>query len=137
MDNAAERYAQLLPLLEGSRPTWDKLIGFIGQNYEMQEKWDAKKPSSNYRNELKYQRGGKTLVTLYLREGYFEVNVVFGKGDMGKFVQQRDEFSPEIRELYDSIEICHGQKWLFIEVRDDSPLEDIFKLLLIKRKPSQ
>ncbi|MCL2354031.1 MAG: DUF3788 domain-containing protein [Defluviitaleaceae bacterium] len=130
-------YEYLLPALGGSKTAWDELMAFINQNYEMEEKWDTKKPSSEYRNELKFRRGGKTLLALYLRDGFFEVNIIFGKGEMEKFEQSRSDFSAEIQKIYDDVEICHGQKWMFIEMYDSSLLEDIFKMLLIKREPNR
>jgi len=137
MGSTAKAYEELLPLLGDSKSAWDELTAFINQHYEMDEKWDAKKPASNYRNELKYQRGGKTLTTLYLRDGYFEVNIICGKSEMEIFEQRRDEFSPKIQKAYDDVEVCHGQKWMFVELHDNSLLDDIFKLLLIKRKPNR
>jgi len=137
MDKSIVEYEALIPLLLDAKNTWDKLLDFINTHYKITEKWDAKKPTSEYRNELKLQSANKTLITLYLREGYFEANIVFGKGDIEKFETARDTFGTEILELYDSVEICHGQRWLFIEMRDDNLLEDIKNMLLLKKKPNK
>jgi len=42
---------------------------------------------------MKFRRGGKTLVTLYARDGFFIVSIVLGKVEREVFDYKRSEFS--------------------------------------------
>ncbi|MDR2530648.1 MAG: DUF3788 domain-containing protein [Oscillospiraceae bacterium] len=119
---------------------WTRLLELIRTHYEMDELWTEGKATgklANYRNEMKFRRGGKTLVTLYLREGFFTVCVILGKAEREKFDLERGAFSDYIRIVYDQTHTYHDGKWLGIEVRDETYIDDIMRLLLIKRKPNR
>ena len=137
MQNRNKEYAELLPLLGDVLPAFDELIGFINQHYEMEELWRTGKPSGAIYNELKFRRGGKTLIALYLREGYFISLIVLGKAEREKFEQRTDEFTPKFCELYEEAPTYHDGKWLNIEVRDNALVDDMSNLLLIKRRPNR
>lgn len=135
MDIAGDSFGNAVSLLKGSRTAFDKLISYIGAHYVMEEMWKEGKPKSNYRNELKYRRGGKTLVTIYIREDFFKVCVVLGRAEREKFEQARDTFSECMKRIYDGTETLHDGKWLGVDVRDETPVDDIIRLLQLKRKP--
>jgi len=86
---------------------------------------------------LKFRRGGKTLVTLYARDGYFKVNIVFGKDERTKFEECQAEFCDAIRKIYEDANTYHDGKWLWIDICDDTLFDDIARLLKIKRKPNR
>jgi D-alanyl-D-alanine carboxypeptidase len=86
---------------------------------------------------LYFKRGGKTLVTLAVREGYFIACIVLGKDERAKFEEQRKSFGEEICKEYDTTEIYHDGKWMGFDIYDDSLVDDIFRLLQIKRKPNR
>jgi len=132
-----KEYEKLLPMLGSATPAWMELIGFINQNYEMEELWHEGNPSKNHYYELKFRRGGKTLITLYLREGYFITNIILGKAEREKFEQRSDEFSPKFREIYEEATTYHDGKWIFIDTYDNALISDMSKLLLIKRRPNR
>lgn len=68
---------KITELLGNAKTAWDHHLAAIRNDYEMDELWDG--------NELKFRRGGKTLVTLYIKEGFFTVLVIFGKVEREKF----------------------------------------------------
>jgi hypothetical protein len=86
---------------------------------------------------LFFNRSGKALISLHLRENYFLACVVLGAKEREKFDEQRDSFSAAICAVYDEAEVLHDGKWLGFEVRDDSLVDDIFRLLPLKRKPNR
>ena len=131
---------ELEPMLKGAFPAFIHLIGYIRFNYVMDEIWT---PGTNtgklsaYQNELKFRRGGKTLVTLYARDGFFKVVLILGKDERVKFEERKSEFSDAIRKIYDDTHTYHDGKWLGIDVFDNTLIDDIIRLLRMKRKPNR
>jgi len=119
---------------------WEKLIDFIRTNYTMDELYTEGKSTgklNNYCNELKFRRGGKTLITLYARDGFFIVSIVLGKTEREVFDRERENFSEAAQTIYDQTQTYHDGKWLGFEIRDDVLIDDITRLLNIKRKPNR
>ena len=92
---------------------------------------------SNGKDELKFRRGGKTILTIYIREKHFDFLVIFGKAEREKFEAQRGEFPQKIQEIYDNSKTYHDGKWMMIPVRDLQTLEAVKQLILIKKKPNR
>ena len=62
---------------------------------------------------------------------------MFGKIERELFEQRKDEFGEIVRNVYYDAETLHDGKWLGFEVRDESLVDDIIKLLEVKRKPNR
>jgi len=62
---------------------------------------------------------------------------VLGKNEREKFDEQRETFSDAVRKIYDETPIYHDGKWLGFEVRDEMLIDDIIRLLHVKRKPNR
>ena len=103
----------------------------------MDELWEEGKPTHKHYNNLRFRRGGKTLTTFCIREGYFIVCVVLGKEEREKFDEQQEAFGEVVRKVYDEEDILHDGKWLGFDVRDESLIDDIIRLFHIKRKPNR
>ncbi len=112
-----------------SYPAFSSLIEFLRSNYVMDELLN--------KNEFKFRRSGKTLVTFYLEEGFFKTLIIFGKIEREKFDLLRHEFSDYIQNYYDSSKTYHDGKWMFIEIHDSSCIEDICNMLKIKKRPNR
>ena len=91
----------------------------------------------NNKDELKFRRGGKTVLTIYIRENYFDFLLIFGKAERNKFEMQRSEFPQKIQEIYDISKTYHDGKWMFIPVADMEKLDAVKRLILIKKKPNR
>jgi len=130
-------YAEVKALLGDSASAWEKLIGYVRFHYEMDENWVEGKPTHKHYNNLFVKRSGKALLSLHLRDGFFLVCVVLGGKEREKFDEQRAEFGEAVRNLYDSSDSLHDGMWLGFEVRDDSLIDDIIRLVQIKRKPNR
>ena len=137
MDRPIKPYAQVEGMLQGASSAWEKLAGHIRCYYIMDEVWEAGNPAHKHYNNLRFRRGGKTLITLCLREGYFLVGVVLGREEREKFDEQREAFGEAVCKAYDEEETLHDGKWLGFEIRDDLLIDDIIRLLPIKRKPNR
>lgn len=114
---------------------WSRLCALIDERYEMDRLWDQGGKAWTY--EYKYRRGGKTLCALYAREDHIGFMVILGKDERAKFEADREHYSKEIQEIYDTAQTYHDGKWIMFEPVDSSLFQDFMKLLRIKRKPNR
>ncbi|MCL2837869.1 MAG: DUF3788 domain-containing protein [Oscillospiraceae bacterium] len=137
MDRAIKPYEQIETMLGKASGAFEKLVGNIRFYYVLDELWDEGNPTHKHYNNLRFRRGGKTLITLCLREGYFIACVVLGKDEREKFDEQRESFGEAICKEYDEAKTYHDGKWLGFDIRNESLIDDIVRLLHIKRKPNR
>ena len=137
MNAAIKPYAEVAARLGAASEAWEELTGRIRAAYVMDEVWMEGKPTHKYHSDLRFRRGGKTLVTLAVREGYFNACVVLGRDERERFEASRDGFGEVACRVYDDATTYHDGKWLGFEVSDDAPTDDIMRLLAIKRKPNR
>jgi len=137
MDRAIKPYAQVKAMIGSACCAWEKLVAHIRFYYVMDELWEEGNPAHKHYNNLRFRRGGKTLVTLCIREGYFIVCIVLGKDERDKFDKQREMFGQIVCKEYDETHIYHDGKWLGFNVHDESLIDDMIRLLPIKRKPNR
>lgn len=115
--------------------TWCTINCFIEDHYIMDIMWDHGGKTGV--SELKYRKGGRTFCALYPREKGMCILIIFGKGEREKFESTREDFSEHINRFYDNTHQYHDGKWLYLDVMDDTVMEDIERLLLIKKKPNR
>ncbi len=106
------------------------MASFIDCNYSMQALYNGK-------DELKFRKTNKTLVTFYMRESKLTVLIIFGKKEREAFESRREEFSSYINSYYDSSKTYHDGKWMFIDIADNSYTGEILKMISIKKKPNE
>ena len=137
MDRPIKPYDEVKAMLGTASPAWEKLTGHIRFHYMMDEVWVEGKPTHKGHNNLYFKRGGKSFTILSIREGYFIVTVVYGKDEREKFEQHREEFGEAVQREYDASESLHDGKWMVFDVYDGTLIDDIIKMLSIKRKPNR
>ncbi len=113
---------------------WNKLCALIDEHYDMDRLWG--KGGKAWKYEYKYRRGGKTLCALYARENCVGFMIVFGKDERSEFETEKENYSREVREIYDNAHTYRDGKWIMFEPTDTSLFDDFIKLLSIKRKPA-
>ena len=114
---------------------WQALCKFIEAQYEMEQLWNKGGKAGKY--EYKYRRGGKTLCALYLGENHLGFMVVLGKAEQQKFEELRNTFTATVQRLYDETHPYHDGRWLMLDVSAKLNIEDIERLLHIKRRPNK
>lgn len=83
---------------------------------------------------IKFKKAGKTLCTLYLREGYFTAMVVVGRKEKERVDAILPGCTEELQEIYAQTKEGNGQKWLMIDLEDDGGLyRDTLRLIAIRR----
>ena len=114
---------------------WAEIKDYLAENYDFTPEisfWGEK-----YGWTIRYRKSGKTLTALYPEEGGFTIQIILGKKEVEKFQASRDEFSPEIRDLFDVTKQLHDGRWLWISQPEMGNMDDIKGLLEIKRKPKK
>ena len=112
---------------------WNELHDFLNENYDFTPElsyWGDK-----YGWILRYRKGGKTLVAFYPENGGFTVQVILGKKEVEKFQIMREEISTDVVNLFDGTKQLHDGRWLWIKQPEIGTVDDIKKLILLKRKP--
>lgn len=89
------------------------------------------------KDELKFKQGKKTVVTVYTHEDRYTFLIIFGRQEREKFELLRESFSPWIQACYDNAETYHDGKWMFIDVTEPRQLEEIGRLIEIKKRPNR
>ncbi|MCL2745817.1 MAG: DUF3788 domain-containing protein, partial [Coriobacteriia bacterium] len=80
---------------------------------------------------------GKSLIILSIREDHFKACIVLGKNEREKFEEQQEAFSEAVRSVYDEAHTYHDGKWLGFDIYDDSLIDELIRLLHLKRKSNR
>lgn len=118
-------------------PLWNGLRAYIETIYQVKSKTSFSKCSAQPGWNVKYQKSGKSLCTLYPMEGFFIALVVIGakeESEAGAGVKL-GAFTPYVSELYRNTVSSCGGRWLMIRVDDSDVLEDVKRLIAIRVKP--
>lgn len=103
---------------------------FMRGKYRLDEIGDGK-------DELKFKQEKKTILTIYLREDRFSFLIIFGQKEREIFEAQAESFSDYICDHYNNSKTYHDGKWMLIDVTTMEQLEEVKKLILIKKKPNR
>ena len=130
-------------------PTWEQVTEYIGSplwaefNERIQSAYQIK-PCMEYSRcsmqagwNIKYKKGGKSLCTLYPMQGYFIALVVVGSHELTEAEFLMPQCSDYVQAVFKNTKTGNGQKWLMLDVRDRGIMDDVFRLInLRKRIPS-
>lgn len=106
----------------------------VKAKYNCREKIEFSSCSWEYGWNVKLKKSGKSLCTIYPREGYFTVLVVIGEKEREAAETLLQECTPELRDIYDQTKPGNGQKWLMIDLEDKEKMyTDIFRLIDTRR----
>lgn len=111
------------------------IVDEITKLYDMEQIWNNGGKKWTY--EYKFRKGGKTLCAFYFNDNTLGFMIIFGKDERIRFEEIRSELSFEVLETYDNAETFHDGKWVMFDITNNSIIEDLKKLLFIKRKPNR
>ena len=114
---------------------FNKIVDNITSLYDMEQIWNNGGKKWIY--EYKFRKSGKTLCAFYFKENMLGFMIIFGKDERTKVEEIRNELSSNILETYDNAQTFHDGKWVMFNITDNSIIEDLIKLLFIKRKPNR
>ena len=124
-------------ILDGAFQAFVLLLKFIRSHYTMDEVWKEVKPGNDDILHLRFLEGSRKLAAIKIRKGYFIIHIVFCKPEQKRFEAERTTFSSNICTVYDNTDISHvNDKWLYFEICDSTCVDELCRLIQIKRKPN-
>lgn len=127
-------------------PTWEQVTEYIGSplwaefNERIQSAYQIK-PCMEYSRcsmqagwNIKYKKGGKSLCTLYPMQGYFIALVVVGSHELTEAEFLMPQCSDYVQTVFKNTKTGNGQKWLMLDVRDRGIMDDVFRLINLRRR---
>ncbi|UWG96241.1 DUF3788 domain-containing protein [Dehalobacter sp. DCM] len=130
-------YEDIKEFIGQGEPFWSELLSYLDIKYQVQPKMAYSKCSAQPGWNVKYQKSSKSLCTLYPMEGYYIALVVIGAKEEEEAEMALGTFTPYVQNLYRKTSFSCGGRWLMIEVRDKSVLDDIKNLIAIRVKPKK
>lgn len=112
---------------------WNDICSYIAENYNLVT--ICKRGGIQGIYEYKFQKDGKNLCTIYVKNRCFEIRLGLGKKEQITFQLDRSSFSNEVLEIFDNTANRHNGKLLVLEITDMAILEDIKRLFLLKKEP--
>jgi hypothetical protein len=111
---------------------WDGIQKFMAKYYEIEP--ETVFYGSNYGWNIRYRKSGKTLCSLFPEKGSFTFLIVLGKKEVERAIEMLNEFDKTIQDIILNTEQLHDGRWLWIRVYKNEKMEDMKKLIQIKRK---
>lgn len=116
-------------------PLWKELRKRLEETYKVEPKLSYSSCSAQPGWNVKYQKSGKSLCTLYPMEEHFISLVVVGKKEEPEVEVLKSELSSYSEELYSKTRFSCGGRWLMLKVDSEAVLEDALKLISVRVKP--
>lgn len=123
--------SEILAALGVAAPLWELLTTYVHEAYAIEPTFYP--PSKNYGWDVKYRKGGKTLLSLTPDEGGFVALVVLGEKETE--AARELELGPHVRGVFDDARQLRDGRWLFVRVESERDVEDLEALLAVKRRP--
>lgn len=115
-------------------PLWTVLNDFLQESYGVLPKYSYSCCSMQAGWNVKYQKAGRALCTLYPMKGFFTALVVIGAKEEFEAGLLAPTLSDYVQGLINSTGMVMGGRWLMINVTDERILEDIKSLIQLRRK---
>lgn len=119
-----------------SNPFWVAFNKRIQSIYQIEPRMEHSQCSMQAGWNIKYKKSGKSLCTLYPMQGFFIALVVIGSHEITEAELLMPLCTGYVQTLFKNTKTGNGQKWLMIEVRDKETMEDVFRLINIRKRAS-
>lgn len=118
-----------------AKEVWLRLTGFVENNYNHEAELNY--GGKNYGWNVRYRKSGKTLFSMFPERNCFTVLLVLGKKEADKYNERQNEFGGYFKAVFDGSPQYHDGRWLWIKINDTHVVDDIERMILIKKKPSK
>ena len=112
---------------------WSTHHHFVSETYDLSPEWKYEGAKSGW--ALYCRKSGRALLTLSPDSAGLSALVVLGAKEAARALSVVEDFGPNVRERLETAQVFHDGRWLFIRVQDPRDVEDIQRLLLIKKNP--
>lgn len=117
-----------------NNPVFMQFCSEIKKTYQCSEKIEYSSCSWEKGWNVKFKKAGKSLCTIYPREGYFTVLIVVGQKEKAPVEEILPDCAPELQDIYAQIQEGNGQRWLMVDLEDKDRLyDDILRFIQIRR----
>jgi len=120
-----------------SKGYWCDLTTFISDNYGVSPKMTFSKCAAKPGWNVKYQKSGKSLCTLYPEKDSFTALVVVNEKEIDQISIRLGAFGYYFTDVFKNAGSLNGCRWLMLEVADKTTLDDIKEVLMLKVKPKR
>jgi len=117
-----------------ARELWRQINHFIQQRYKASPKIMHSICSGKPGWNVKYQKSGKSLCTLYPEKDGFVALVVIKLDLLPVIEALSEEFTAEVLQKIRTAKPFNGTQWLMLQVKSDLQLNDVKQLLLLKHE---
>lgn len=118
---------------DSAKGAWVQIRRFIADHYGLVS--DTVFYGAKYGWTIRYRKSGKTLCSLFPEKGAFTVLIVLGGKESEIAASLREELGPKVQKLIGDTKQLHDGRWLWIRLLTTSDVDDVIKLLQVKRKP--
>ncbi len=115
-----------------ARELWRQINHFIQQRYKASPRIMYSICSGKPGWNVKYQKSGKSLCTLYPEKDCFVALVVITLDLLPIIEALSKELTPEVIDTVRTSKPFNGTKWLMLRVKDEQVLSDVKQLLILK-----
>jgi hypothetical protein len=121
----------------GGKPgeAWLEIRNFIRDHYDIEP--ERIFGGAKHGWEIRYRKGGRTFCSITPEKGAVRVLIVLGREEAEKALAIKSELGSRTNEIIDGARQLHDGRWLWLRPSETSDVEDIKKLLQIKRKPKK
>jgi len=113
---------------------WQEINTFIQQKYQVSPKIAYSKCSAQKGWNVKYQKSGKSICTLYPENESFIVLVVI-KLELADIIKAMpNAYEPAVLRIVSTAQPFNGTKWLMIPVESEAILKSVQELLVFKQE---
>lgn len=116
-------------------PLWEEINGFLQENYGVEPRYSYSCCPAQPGWNVKYQKGGRSLCTLYPMSGFFIALIVIGTKEQTEAELLMPTCGGYTRELFFRTPFSAGGQWLMLAVTDEHTLDDAKRLIQVRRKP--
>lgn len=117
-----------------ANPLWEDLNSFLQENNQAEPNYSYSNCSGQPGWNVKYQKAGRSLCTLYPMSGFFIALVVIGTKEEAEADLMAPILSEHVQQLLASSVSVMGGRWLMIHVTDEQILDDVKRLIQLRRK---
>ena len=135
--NNALAYEDIFSYINEPALTWWKALNtFIQQKYQVPPKISYSKCSAQKGWNIKYQKSGKSLCTLYPEKESFIILIVI-KLELVDFIESMaSSYDPTVMKIVRTAQPFNGTKWLMIRVESEAIMKNVQDLLVFKLEMS-
>lgn len=112
---------------------WREINAFIQQTWQVKPKVTYSKCSAQKGWNVKYQKSGKSICTLYPEKESFIVLLVVKLEVADMIEAMADQYDPSVMNIVRNARPFNGTKWLMLPVVSPAALKSIQELMVFKQ----